>query len=103
MLILLCSDGPEMAMIIGANDAQTGDIVILRCNALSNPLSNYTWFFNGSSVAIGSDLVTAPLTVDMSGMYTCIAHNNITGKESLAYTVLTVHGEGLMLEKILAI
>lgn len=82
-----------MATIIGPIMAQTGDIVTLSCDASSNPLSNYTWFFNGSSVANGSDLVTPPLTVDMSGIYTCIAYNNITEKESLAYTMLTVHGE----------
>lgn len=90
-----------MATIIGPNEAQTGDIVTLSCNAPSNPLSNYTWFFNGSSVSNGSDLVTPPLTIDMSGMYTCIAYNNITGKESSAYTMLTVHGEGSKLDDAL--
>lgn len=98
--MLLLADGPEMTTITGPNEAQTGDIVTLSCDSLSNPPSNYTWFFNGSSVANGSDLVTPPLTVDMSGMYTCIAYNNITGNESLASTMLTVHGEGSTLDDV---
>lgn len=85
--------GPEMATIIGPNVVQTGDIVTLSCDALSYPPSNYTWFFNGSSVANMSDFVTPPLTMDMSGIYTCMAYNNITGKDSFAYTRLTVHEE----------
>lgn len=101
LIISLSPDGPEMAKIIGLNEAQTGDIVTLSCDAVSNPPSNYTWFFNSSSVANGSDLVTPPLTVDMSGMYTCIAYNNMTGKESSAYTILTVHGEASMLDDAL--
>lgn len=97
----MCPDGPEMATIIGPNVAQTGDIVTLSCDALSYPPSNYTWFFNGSTVANMSDFVTPPLTMDMSGIYTCMAYNNMTGKDSLAYTRLTVHGECSPLEDVL--
>lgn len=92
-----------MATIIGPRKAQTGDIVTLSCDASSNPLSSYTWSFNGSSMANGSDLVTPPLTVDMSGIYTCIAYNNITKKESFVYTMLTVHGEGSALDNAYSI
>lgn len=97
----MCPDGPEMATIIGPSEAQTGDIVTLKCDASSNPPSNYTWFFNDSSVANESVLVTAPLTLNMSGIYTCMAYNNITGKKSSAYTMLTVHGECFMFEDAL--
>lgn len=97
----MCPDGPEMATTTGPNVAQTGDIVTLSCNALSNPPSNYTWFFNGSTVANMSDFVTPPLTMDMSGIYTCMAYNNITGKDSFANTRLTVHGECSSLKDVL--
>ncbi|XP_041797830.1 carcinoembryonic antigen-related cell adhesion molecule 1 [Chelmon rostratus] len=82
--------GPEMPTITGPDVAKAGDSVTLRCNASSNPLSVYKWFFNDSLVANMSEYVTPPLTSDMSGMYTCMAYNNITGKNSTAYTMLTV-------------
>ncbi|XP_070767908.1 carcinoembryonic antigen-related cell adhesion molecule 1 [Enoplosus armatus] len=82
--------GPHMPTIMGSNVAKTGDNVTLSCYASSNPLSFYKWFFNDSLVANTSEYVTPPLTIAMSGMYTCMAHNNITGKNSTAYTMLTV-------------
>lgn len=89
----MCLDGPEVPIIMGPNVAKTGDNVTLSCNASSNPLSVYKWFFNDSVVANMSEYVTPPLTRDMSGMYTCMAYNNITVKNSTAYTMLTVVGE----------
>ncbi|XP_035528094.1 carcinoembryonic antigen-related cell adhesion molecule 1 [Morone saxatilis] len=82
--------GPEKPTIMGPNMAKTGDNVTLSCYASSNPVSIYKWFFNDSVVANTSEYVTPPLTRDMSGMYTCMAYNNITGKNSTAYTMLTV-------------
>lgn len=96
----MCPDGPETAAITGPHVAQTGEVVTLSCSASSNPPSNYTWFFNGSAVANMSDFITPPLTVNMSGMYTCLAYSNITGKDSVAYTRLAVHGEGSHLENL---
>ncbi|XP_076593549.1 carcinoembryonic antigen-related cell adhesion molecule 1 [Chaetodon auriga] len=81
--------GPETPTITGPNVAKTGDSVTLCCNASSNPVSIYKWFFNDSLVANTSEYVTPPLTRNMSGMYTCMAYNNITGKKSTAYTTLT--------------
>ncbi|XP_070691302.1 hemicentin-1-like [Pempheris klunzingeri] len=82
--------GPEIPKITGLRMAKTGDSVTLRCNASSNPPSSYKWFFNDSLVANTSEYVTPPLTIDTSGMYTCMAYNNITGKNSTAFTRLTV-------------
>ncbi|XP_044064748.1 carcinoembryonic antigen-related cell adhesion molecule 1 isoform X2 [Siniperca chuatsi] len=82
--------GPETPTIMGPNVAKTGDNVTLSCYASSNPLSFYKWFFNDSLVANTSEYVTPPLTIAMSGMYTCMAYNNITGKNSTAYKMLTV-------------
>ncbi|KAI3361185.1 hypothetical protein L3Q82_013381, partial [Scortum barcoo] len=82
--------GPQIATITGSSMAKTGDNVILSCYASSNPPSSYEWFFNDSLVANTSQYVTPPLTIAMSGMYTCMAYNNVTGKNSSAYEMLTV-------------
>lgn len=87
------SDGPEMPTIMGPTVALAGDRVTLTCNASSNPPSNYTWLFNDTVVANVSEYVTPHLTVNMSGMYTCVAYNNVTGGYSVAETILAVHGE----------
>lgn len=82
--------GPQMPTIMGPNAAKTGYNAMFSCYASSNPPSSYKWFFNDSLVANTSMYVTPPLTKDMSGMYTCMAFNNITGRNSSAYTMLTV-------------
>lgn len=82
--------GPEMPTIMGPNVAKMGDSVTLSCNASSNPPSVYKWLVSGSVVANTSVYVTPALTVEASGMYTCMAFNDITGENSTAYTMLTV-------------
>ncbi len=80
-----------MPTIMGPSKAERGDNVTLSCHASSNPLSSYKWFFNDSVVSHMSEYVTPPLT--MSGIYTCMAYNNVTGKNSTAHKMLTVVGE----------
>ncbi|KAM3873269.1 carcinoembryonic antigen-related cell adhesion molecule 1 [Diretmus argenteus] len=63
---------------------------MIRIMASSNPPSHYRWFFNGSPAANTSEYVIGPLTLNMSGMYTCMASNNITRRDSTAYKMLTV-------------
>ncbi|XP_045900470.1 carcinoembryonic antigen-related cell adhesion molecule 5-like [Micropterus dolomieu] len=82
--------GPDMPTITGPNVARTGDNVTLSCYAPSNPLSFYSWLFNGSLVANTSQYVTPLLTIATCGIYTCMAYNNITGKNSTAHRMLTV-------------
>ncbi|XP_037641892.1 carcinoembryonic antigen-related cell adhesion molecule 1 isoform X1 [Sebastes umbrosus] len=82
--------GPQVPTIMGPNAAKTGYNATFSCYASSNPPSSYKWFFNDSLVANTSMYVTPLLTKDMSGKYTCKAYNNITGKNSSAYTMLTV-------------
>lgn len=82
--------GPETPTIMGPNVAKTGNNVTLYCNASSKPPSNYKWYFNGSVVSNMSAYVTPPLTTGMSGKYTCVAFNKVTGKNSTASTMLTV-------------
>uniref|UniRef100_A0A3Q1IZK3 Ig-like domain-containing protein n=1 Tax=Anabas testudineus TaxID=64144 RepID=A0A3Q1IZK3_ANATE len=85
--------GPEMATIMGPNAATTGDNINLTCYASSYPSSIYTWYFNGSVVANTPLYVTPPLTTNMTGIYTCVAYNNITGLNSTANQMLTVVGK----------
>ncbi|XP_049902626.1 hemicentin-2-like [Epinephelus moara] len=82
--------GPQMPTIMGPNVVKTGDKVTLSCYASSNPPSSYKWFFNDTLMANTSEYTTPPVTKDMSGMYTCVAYNNITHKTSTAYTKFTV-------------
>ncbi|XP_060905399.1 hemicentin-1-like [Labrus mixtus] len=87
---LLVNYGPKMPTITGPKAAIPGDDVTLSCYASSNPSSSYMWFFNGTKVANTSEYVTPPFTSDMVGMYTCMAFNGITGKNSTAYTMIKV-------------
>lgn len=89
-------DGPEMTTIMGPNAANIGDNITLTCQAKSYPPSFYTWYFNGSKVANTSQYVTPPLTVNMTGNYTCVSYNNITGLSGNASKMLTVVGETSM-------
>ncbi|KAM7383227.1 hypothetical protein PAMP_002898 [Pampus punctatissimus] len=83
--------GPEMPVIMGPTAANTGDSVTLNCSASSYPLSLIKWYFSDSLVANTSEYVTPPLTTNMSGNYTCMASNYITGQNSFAYKMLTVY------------
>ncbi|XP_055359198.1 hemicentin-1-like [Betta splendens] len=82
--------GPEVPTIMGPNTALAGDNITLTCSASSYPPSTYAWFFNGSLVAHTSAYVTPPLTTNMTGIYTCVAHNNVTGLNSTAHKMVTV-------------
>uniref|UniRef100_UPI0037E7D136 carcinoembryonic antigen-related cell adhesion molecule 1 n=1 Tax=Semicossyphus pulcher TaxID=241346 RepID=UPI0037E7D136 len=82
--------GPKKPTIMGPKGGIPGEKVTFSCHASSNPPSSYQWFFNGSPVANTSEYVTPPLTSNMSGIYTCKAFNNITGKYSMMQTMLTV-------------
>uniref|UniRef100_A0A8B9KZ54 Ig-like domain-containing protein n=1 Tax=Astyanax mexicanus TaxID=7994 RepID=A0A8B9KZ54_ASTMX len=90
--------GPWNVTISGPAIAQTGDRVRLNCSALSQPPSDYSWYYNGTKVAEGAVYETASLTLNRSEEYVCTAHNNITGINSSATWNLTVIGN--LLEKI---
>lgn len=82
-----------MPTIVGPYAAVTGDNISLACHASSYPPSIYTWYFNGSLVANTPVYVTHPLTTNMTGIYTCMAYNNITGLNSTANKMVTVVGK----------
>uniref|UniRef100_A0A8C7VX83 Ig-like domain-containing protein n=1 Tax=Oncorhynchus mykiss TaxID=8022 RepID=A0A8C7VX83_ONCMY len=87
---LIVNYGPEMPVITGPALGETGHNLTLNCLASSQPLSQFSWFFNGSHVATGSVYETGPLTLASQGEYTCVAFNNITGRNSNASKMLTV-------------
>ncbi|XP_072536669.1 carcinoembryonic antigen-related cell adhesion molecule 1 [Salminus brasiliensis] len=87
---LLVNYGPWNVTISGPAIAETESSVTLNCSALSQPPSNYSWYYNGAKVAVGSVYVTGSLSLNSSGEYTCTAHNNVTGINSSATWNLTV-------------
>ncbi|KAK3551611.1 hypothetical protein QTP70_019753 [Hemibagrus guttatus] len=67
--------------------------VVFTCTASGTPLTitcQYSWFFQGSKVAEGSVYQGYSVSLNSSGEYTCLAHNNITGGNSSAIWNLTV-------------
>lgn len=87
------TDGPGLPSIYGPSFAEKGHSVTFNCSASSQPPSHFSWFFNGSLVANTSEFETGQLTFDMSGEYTCMAHNNVTKKNSTSSKMLTVMGK----------
>eukprot|EP00063_Salmo_salar_P081991 XP_014056826.1 PREDICTED: hemicentin-2-like isoform X3 [Salmo salar] len=110
---LIVNYGPEMPIITGPALGITGLSVTFNCSASSQPLSQFSWFFNGSQVASGSKYETGPLTLASHGEYTCVAFNKVTGRNSTASKMFTVIGHssappfqarvGLMLTALLAL
>nr|XP_046170525.1 carcinoembryonic antigen-related cell adhesion molecule 8-like isoform X1 [Oncorhynchus gorbuscha]XP_046170526.1 carcinoembryonic antigen-related cell adhesion molecule 8-like isoform X1 [Oncorhynchus gorbuscha]XP_046170527.1 carcinoembryonic antigen-related cell adhesion molecule 8-like isoform X1 [Oncorhynchus gorbuscha] len=85
--------GPERPDVTSPDIAMTGHIVTFNCSASSQPPSQFSWFFNGSQVVTGSVYETGPLTLASHGDYTCVAFNNITGRNSTVSKMLTIIGE----------
>lgn len=93
-LSVLPPDGPEPAMVKGKSEIEMNDVEELICTAASNPPANFTWKFNGTLTPVK----TATYKIEMarfkySGLYTCEAHNAITGKTTTATHTLTVRGK----------
>ncbi|XP_047216035.1 carcinoembryonic antigen-related cell adhesion molecule 5-like isoform X2 [Girardinichthys multiradiatus] len=87
---LFVTYGPENQVIKGPNKAKTGCIVTFTCKAVSDPPSEYKWFFNGSLVSNMSEYMTPSLRKEMSGKYICMAFNSMSWKNSTANITLTV-------------
>jgi CD209 antigen/hemicentin len=84
-----------MPVITGPALGETGHNLTLNCSASSQPPSQFSWFFNGSPVETGSVYETGPLTLASHGEYTCVAFNNITGRNSTVSKMLTIIGESV--------
>lgn len=86
-------DGPNNTAASGPHIAEVGSSVTFSCSSVSRPESQYSWYFSGLNVKNGSVYVTAPLSKTDSGEYTCMAFNNITGRNSSDSVALAVYGE----------
>ncbi|XP_030606030.1 carcinoembryonic antigen-related cell adhesion molecule 5-like [Archocentrus centrarchus] len=87
---LIVNYGPETPIIYGPAFAEKGRQAVFNCSAVSEPPSQFCWWFNGSIVASTSVYTTTSLSFNMSGNYTCMAMNDVTGKNSTNSTMLTV-------------
>uniref|UniRef100_A0AAQ5ZVB6 Ig-like domain-containing protein n=1 Tax=Amphiprion ocellaris TaxID=80972 RepID=A0AAQ5ZVB6_AMPOC len=90
--MLLVNFGPETPIIQGPDFAETGGYAVFNCSAMSVPPSHFSWWYNGSMVANTSVFKAGPLSLNMTGEYTCMAYNNVTGKNSTNSAMLTVIG-----------
>ncbi|XP_056142091.1 carcinoembryonic antigen-related cell adhesion molecule 1 [Lampris incognitus] len=87
---VLVNYGPEKPTVTGPDQVIAGHRATFNCSASSYPPSVYSWFFDGFLLANTPEYVTRPLYSNMSGKYICMAYNNITGRNSSAYKMLTV-------------
>uniref|UniRef100_A0A3Q3AD05 Hemicentin-1-like n=2 Tax=Kryptolebias marmoratus TaxID=37003 RepID=A0A3Q3AD05_KRYMA len=87
---LLVNFGPETPIIYGPAYGETGSHVVFTCDAASVPPSSFSWWFNGSMMTNMSVLNAGPLSLNMSGEYTCMAYNHMTGKNSTKSMMFTV-------------
>lgn len=94
-MFLKLKDGPMKPEITGPLMALTGTTVKFNCSSDSFPPSDIKWHYNNSLLATTPELVLGPLTLNMSGTYTCMAFNSVTNKSSSAYTMLTLLGNFL--------
>lgn len=61
------------------------------------PPSQFSWWYNGNLVSNSSVLkIISDSPSNASGVYTCTAYNNVTGKKSKTSKMLTYIGEKLM-------
>ncbi|CAB1417809.1 unnamed protein product [Pleuronectes platessa] len=87
---LIVNFGPESPVISGPRYAETGDVATFNCSSMSVPSSRFSWWFNGTEVSNTSMFTSEPLLLNMSGEYTCMAYNHVTGKNSSVSTMLMV-------------
>ncbi|MGH0172488.1 UNVERIFIED_CONTAM: hypothetical protein FKN15_063471 [Acipenser sinensis] len=85
--------GPEQVSITGPDHAVLNSSVTFTCSAQSSPPCNYTWYFNGTETAQGSQYKIASFSNADRGSYTCVSWNSVTGRNTSAVKEFTVTGE----------
>uniref|UniRef100_A0A8C2ZKQ0 Ig-like domain-containing protein n=1 Tax=Cyclopterus lumpus TaxID=8103 RepID=A0A8C2ZKQ0_CYCLU len=93
--MLLVNFGPESPMIDGPAFAEAGHYAVFNCSATSMPTSRFTWWFNGSYAGNSSVFRTGILSLNMSGVITCKAYNDVTGKNVSKSKMFTVIGKNI--------
>ncbi|KAL6100272.1 uncharacterized protein ACO6RY_01916 [Pungitius sinensis] len=89
--------GPELVAVMGEKAVEVNAKVALDCSALSIPRANFTWKFNNTM----TDVKTARYVIEAAnykntGMYTCEAHNSVTGKTAEFSHFLSVKEKGAL-------
>ncbi|XP_040899707.1 hemicentin-1-like [Toxotes jaculatrix] len=87
---LLVNFGPDTPVIYGPRFGEMGQNTTFSCSAMSVPPSQFSWWFNGTEVANTSVFTNGPLSLNMSGEYTCMAYNYVTEKNSTNSKMFTV-------------
>ncbi|XP_044215012.1 carcinoembryonic antigen-related cell adhesion molecule 5-like [Thunnus albacares] len=83
--------GPEDVQITGPSWININQYLNLTCSAASTPSASYTWLLNGIEILNNSAVFTKDMTeLSDSGIYTCQALNNKTGRTSSAEHQLSV-------------
>ncbi|XP_067456288.1 carcinoembryonic antigen-related cell adhesion molecule 5-like [Thunnus thynnus] len=83
--------GPEDVQITGQSWINVKQTLNLACSAASTPSASYTWLLNGIEILNNSAVFTKDMTeLSDSGIYTCQALNNKTGRTSSAEHQLSV-------------
>ncbi|MGH0154373.1 UNVERIFIED_CONTAM: hypothetical protein FKN15_026938 [Acipenser sinensis] len=85
--------GPEQVSITGPDSAAEGSSITFTCSAQSMPPCNYTWYFNETETAQGSQYKIASVSNADSGSYTCVAWNSVTERNTSAVKEFTVTAE----------
>lgn len=81
-------------MVTGEDAIEVNDRLTLRCQATSVPSANFTWMFNKTLTDVKTDTYTIEKAVyKNTGLYTCIAHNSVTGKTTEVTHSLSVKGK----------
>ncbi|KAM4580567.1 carcinoembryonic antigen-related cell adhesion molecule 1 isoform 2-T2 [Odontesthes bonariensis] len=89
--MLLVNFGPDKPIVDGPTLAETGSHADFMCSAVSEPPSHYTWWFNHETMTANTSVFTIDhLSLNMSGEYTCMAHNHVTGRNSTNSITLRV-------------
>lgn len=90
--------GPSTPIITGTDVAESGQSVTFSCSVDSYPTSSFEWFVSSwlmmgnTSAGNSSELQLGPLTVNMSGVYTCHVFNDVTHQRRSAEKMLKVVG-----------
>ncbi|KAM9226319.1 LOW QUALITY PROTEIN: cell adhesion molecule CEACAM6-like [Dugong dugon] len=83
--------GPETPTISPSDwHYPPGANLTLSCNAISNPLAQYSWLISGNYLQSTQVLFSPNVTVSDGGNYTCHVHSNATGLSRTTVKTITV-------------
>ncbi|XP_053720065.1 carcinoembryonic antigen-related cell adhesion molecule 5 [Synchiropus splendidus] len=94
---LVVNYGPEPVTITGKQEVEVDDAVTLTCAAASVPPANIIWKFNDTATTVkGPNYVIEKAVYKNTGLYTCEAHNTVTGKKTVGTHHMMVKEAGTL-------